>query len=129
VCPQTFGEEHPDIEVLLDRLLSGNLSEAEIAERFRVAHEAVEAHYEREDPLFERLLPRFTDVCSKMLRQHADALEIAVQAEISLQIGQMADALALIRRFHAIAQHNIIEEERDVFPLLARHGGGPPPVE
>ena len=28
--------------------------------------------------------------------------------------------LALARRFHAIAQHNIIEEERDVFPLADR---------
>jgi len=53
-----------------------------------------------------------------MLEQHAEVLEIGLQVEDSFGIGQTSDAMALIRRFLALAQHNIIEEERDVFPLL-----------
>jgi hypothetical protein len=130
VRAQTFGEDHRVIEICLDELLSAIRSGSlEAVDRFRDAHKAVTRHYRREDPFFEQLRPGFPDLCSKMLAQHAEVLEVAVQAETSLEMGQMADALTLMRRFHSIAQHNIIEEERDVFPLLAKRGGGPPLVK
>jgi hypothetical protein len=42
---------------------------------------------------------------------------MAAGLEEAVAAGQAGDTLLLARRFHAIAQHNIIEEERDVFPL------------
>jgi hypothetical protein len=118
VRTRTFQTEHRDLEVQLDELLLVFGSSSEIVARFRAAHAAAAAHYSREDEYFRSLLAKLPIPVHKMLGQHAEVLEIGGQAENSLEIGQMADAVALIRRFHAIAQHNIIEEERDVFPLL-----------
>ena len=59
-----------------------------------------------------------TSLAAKLRAQHAEALEIAARLPESLSAGQTADAIYLARRFLAIVQHNIIEEERDVFPLF-----------
>jgi hypothetical protein len=45
---------------------------------------------------------------------------MAAGLEEAVATGHAGDSLRLARRFHAIAQHNIIEEERDVFPLAER---------
>ena len=45
-------------------------------------------------------------------------LEIASRLEESLAAGKEGDAGYLGRRLVAMAQHNMIEEERDVFPLV-----------
>ena len=57
---------------------------------------------------------------AKIAAQHAEASEIAARWEESAAAGHAADTRSLARRFCAIAQHNIIEEERDVFPLADR---------
>jgi hypothetical protein len=118
VCARTFQQEHTEIELLLDELLSAVRSGADSVELFQAAQRAVADHYAREDEFLNALLPQFPHPAAKLLAQHAEALEIAAQAEHSLATGHRSDALSLIRRFHAIAQHNIIEEERDLFPLL-----------
>ena len=118
MCTRTFREEHRDIEVRLDDLGAALGSRADWVEQFRAAYAAATSHYEREDVFFRSLLRQLPGPLNKMLAQHAEAIEIALHIEDLVGIGHMSDAVALTRRFHAIAQHNIIEEERDVFPLL-----------
>jgi hypothetical protein len=103
----------------LDDLVEALGSRAEWVEQFRAAYVAATNHYEREDEFFRSLLRQLPGPIDKMLAQHAEAIEIALHIEDLLTIGHVSDAMALTRRFRAIAQHNIIEEERDVFPLLA----------
>jgi len=52
--------------------------------------------------------------------QHEEASEISARLEESLAAGEATDVAYLARRFLAIARHNMIEEERDVFPLAER---------
>jgi len=83
------------------------------------AAEKAAAHYGREEALLARLARHDPALAAKMAAQHAEALEIAGRAvECADQPG--GDLPYLARRFHAIAQHNIIEEERDVFPAAER---------
>jgi hypothetical protein len=110
----------------LDQLLAALRSPAEVLGPFRAAYSAAAVHYAGEDEFFRGLLPELHGPAAKMLAQHAEALEIAAQVENSLATGQTSDAVSLMRRFHAVAQHNIIEEERDVFPLCGSRSGKPP---
>ena len=57
-------------------------------------------------------------LAAKVRGQHNEALEIAAHLEACLAASEAADVPYLGRRFLAIVQHNIIEEERDVFPLV-----------
>jgi hypothetical protein len=118
VRTRTFRQQHRDIEIRLDELAVALNTAADPIDVFRAAKDALTSHYAQEDEYFRTLVPELPVSSYKMLGQHGEVLEIAVQAEHSLEIGQMSDAMALMRRFHALAQHNIIEEERDVFPLL-----------
>ena len=77
-------------------------------------------HYAHEASLFHQLRPHSPSLTRKMQRQHEEVLELASADDDAASRGQMEDALRLVRRFHALAQHNIIEEERDVFPVAAR---------
>jgi hypothetical protein len=116
--------DHARLELRLDELLAAIRPGAEdLAAIFRAAAEAAGAHYRKEEEFLDRLARAAPSVAGKMKAQHAEAREIAAGFEEALAAGHAADALALARRFHAIAQHNIIEEERDVFPLAERLGG------
>ena len=53
-----------------------------------------------------------------MTRQHDEVLELARAVEEALAAGHQHDAAATVKRFIALASHNLIEEERDWFPLL-----------
>ena len=103
--------EHREIETALERISAENLD----IEAFRHAHSLCERHYRREEVFLARLPAQ---LAAKLRAQHAEALEIADRLAESLGAGQTADAIYLVRRFLAIVQHNIIEEERDVFPLF-----------
>ena len=73
--------------------------------------------------MFERWRADFPDLVTKMEAQHAEARETAEHAESVLGSGAApAQLVRAIRQFHAIAQHNIIEEERDLFRLAAPRG-------
>jgi hypothetical protein len=84
----TFRKEHREIEVRLDKLLIA-LDPASIpVDEFHSAHAAVAAHYFNEDTYFRGFLPEFRGAVCKMLGQHEEALEIAQQAEDSLELGK-----------------------------------------
>jgi len=113
-------EDHRAIEAALDRLASAVASGHLDSEAFRNSRDLLTRHYERESGFLAALAERDPALAAKLSAQHDEALEIAAQIEASLAAGQPADALYLARRLLAIAQHNIIEEERDVFPLFAK---------
>jgi hypothetical protein len=81
---------------------------------------AINARHYRHEESFLRILQKHDPgLASKLRGQHDEALEIAARLDESLESGDAADVVYLARRYLAIAQHNIIEEERDVFPLAA----------
>jgi cell division septum initiation protein DivIVA len=113
-------EEHRALEEHLDALLAAIRSGDGLVESFRRAEAPAAAHYRQEESFLERFSRYEPVLAAKMAAQHAEAMEIAARLEEAIAAGQSSDVLSLARRFHAIAQHNIIEEERDVFPLAAR---------
>jgi hypothetical protein len=112
--------QHREMEAYLDRLHTDWL-EADFAGAARLAA----AHYLSEEPgLFAALRDAYPHMVEKMIAQHRESREIAE----ALESCHPQDRLYLYRRFWAITQHNIIEEERDFFPLAAAtlSVGGPP---
>ena len=105
--------EHRQIEQGLDRLETGFTPEI-----FRAVRDAALQHYRRESGLFAAAGPPFAAFVAKLEAQHAEVAEIARELDRSLAAGDARDVSRLCRRFRALAQHNIIEEERDLFPLL-----------
>ena len=111
--------EHREIEESLDRFAEPLVSGALDLDAFRRVHALCISHYRNEEPFLHRLAASHPALAAKLKAQHDEALEIASRLEESTAAGQAADALYLARRFAAIVQHNIIEEERDVFPLYS----------
>lgn len=112
-------EEHADLERLLDELAEAFAGGRELPERMARAAGSVEAHYRIEQDFLERFAVCEPLLAGQMLAQHEEAREIAARfAEMAPE--RAGDRLSLARRFHAVAQHNIIQEERDVFPLAER---------
>ena len=98
--------EHRAIEAWLDRLAADGSRES-----FAAAWRLLAAHYAREERELFALHPgAFT---AKLIAQHDEVRELAGHLETAGE-----DWPQLARRFLAIAQHNIIEEERDFFPLF-----------
>ncbi len=114
----SFTERHKHLELLLDRLLLRVTVDAGAA--FQEALPAILAHYREEEPFLAVLAGKSVPLASKIAGQHAEAREIATRLEEAIAEGRDADVRMLTRRFHAIAQHNIIEEERDLFPIADR---------
>lgn len=116
----TLLQEHAEIEVALDALAgtirSGNVD----PETLRDLMALNARHYSHEEQFLTALQARDPRLAGKLRAQHDEAAEIAARLNESLAAGHTADTLYLTRRFVAIAQHNIIEEDRDVFPLAGR---------
>ena len=110
-------EDHRAVEAALDRLAAAVSSGQFDLEAFQHSRTLLARHYQRETGFLAALGRRDPALAAKLSGQHDEALELAAQIEASLAAAQSADALYLARRLLAIAQHNIIEEERDVFPL------------
>ncbi|MBZ5624232.1 MAG: hypothetical protein LAQ69_36865 [Acidobacteriia bacterium] len=108
------------MEELLDALLAAIDSGSGIEESLARAAAVAQSHYQRERPFLDRLALFEGALAGKLAAQHEEAVEIAARFDEALAAGQSRDVIALARRFHAIAQHNIIEEERDAFPLADR---------
>lgn len=70
----------------------------------------LEEHFALEAELWNRLAAYQPQLAAKMLAQHAEVLELS----------RHGGDVPLVRRFQALAQHNIIEEERDVYPVVLR---------
>jgi hypothetical protein len=113
---------HRTLEQALDSLLAAAEGSGSLAEPFARAHRLLLEHYASEAPFLAELAAHLPALSGKMAAQHADALEIAAELEGSLAAGHERDSLHLARRLCALASHNIIEEERDVFPLARRLG-------
>lgn len=101
---------HRRVEALLDSLESA-IATRQFAAAFRRAFEALAAHYAMEDAHL-RIVGG-----SKLLRQHEEVLEFGAAVDDALARAHTSDALAMVKRFIALASHNLIEEERDWFPL------------
>ena len=113
---QSFVTEHREIEAALDVLADCVTSEAIDVDAVRRVHRLCMAHYEREEAFLIRLSERDGTLAAKLRGQHDETLEIAARLEEAAMAGETRDAMYLARRLLAITQHNIIEEERDVFP-------------
>ena len=110
---QSLVEDHREIEGVLDGLAASTMD----VDTFRRAHALCIRHYRREETFLIWLAARDAALAAKLRGQHDEALELADRLEETVIAGGTADTIYLLRRFLAIAQHNIIEEERDVFPL------------
>ena len=113
-------EEHRLIEESLDALQSAIAGGGDVPGLLRSCADLARAHYEREAQFLDCLVSYEPAVTHKLRGQHEEAIEMAALFDEAIAAGQGRDAALLARKFHAIAQHNIIEEERDVFPLTER---------
>lgn len=104
-----------EVEAALDALDAGF-----DAALFQRAHEALKRHYASDEPFLAIVQRHEPHLAGKLRAQHDEALEIAQRIEESLAAGDSRDIDYLLRRFLAIARHNLIEEERDVLPLARR---------
>lgn len=82
--------------------------------------ELLAQHYNAEDAFLEELRRHHPKLAAKIKGQHEEVFEISGHLNDAAVGGQTETEWRLVRRFHALAQHNIIEEERDVFPLASR---------
>jgi len=114
--------EHRRIEADLDRLTESLARGAVDLDALRRARELCIRHFEREEAFLARLAVGDAALASKLRGQHDEAIELASRAEEAAS-GQARDLVYLVRRFVAIAQHNLIEEERDVFPFAPEWEG------
>ncbi len=87
------------------------------SDAFRTLARLLEEHYEREEPFLQWLDTPAAALAAKLRAQHAEAMEIAARLQECFGTAETRDIVYLARRLLAIAQHNIIEEERDVFPM------------
>ncbi|SPE27271.1 hypothetical protein SBA3_1340019 [Candidatus Sulfopaludibacter sp. SbA3] len=110
-----YRAEHRELERALDNLLHEVSGAAPPFATFCEARALAGAHYAREAPLLETC---GIHLAVKIAAQHEEALELAQRAAECWSEGHTRDAVNLMRRFQALAQHNIIEEERDLFPLV-----------
>lgn len=112
--------EHRAIEAGLDRL-SEEVRSGEIdTGGMRGLAELIARHYVSEEPFLAELGTCDPKLAAKLRAQHEEVDEFGERLLESLEVGDAAEAAYLLRRFLAIAQHNLIEEERDVFPLVER---------
>lgn len=115
----SLAADHRAIEAELERL-GEKLAAGEFDDGiFRRVREMLLLHYRREEFFLARLSEDYPDLASKLRGQHAEALEIAERLAESFAAGHTGDVMYLGRRFLAITQHNMIEEERDAFPLYS----------
>ncbi len=113
-----LAKTHRTLEIALDQLTLEKTPASIVGLQQTVA--VLKSHYAEEDRLFEKLAAGAIPLAGKMLRQHAEGCEIGAALEEAVAAGNERDADMLLRRFRAIVQHNIIEEERDLFPLIER---------
>ena len=116
---QSLVDDHREIEAALDSLAESVVAATIDVDAFRRAYKLCVRHYEREEGFLIWLAAGDVALAAKLRGQHEEALELAERLEEAVLCGDMSDGMYLVRRFLAIAQHNMIEEERDVFPLAS----------
>ena len=114
-----LANEHRPIEAALDRFAETVATGQIDVDLLRRVGDAIAKHYANEEEFLIVLHAHDPAVAAKLRAQHDEVLEIAVQLEKSLLAGNGGDAAYLGRRLVAMAQHNMVEEERDVFPFAS----------
>jgi hypothetical protein len=112
-------DDHREIEAALDCLAESVAAATIDVGAFRRVYELCVRHFEREEAFLTWLGARDGALAAKLRGQHDETLELAARLEEAVLADDNADSIYLLRRFLAIAQHNMIEEERDVFPLVS----------
>jgi hypothetical protein len=116
-------QEHRAIEVGLDLLAEAIRSGRIEADATRELADLIARHYLTEERFLTALGAHDPKLAAKLRAQHDHTSEIGARLLESLEVGDATEAVYLSRRFIAIAQHNIIEEERDVFRFVAPASG------
>jgi hemerythrin-like domain-containing protein len=112
--------EHRTLEAALDLLAEAFRGDGDVLAAVRAAYGIAAHHYKEESQFLDWFAETYPALAGKIAQQHAEVGELAERIEESARAGLTRDVFSLARRFLALAQHNIIEEERDVFPLAAR---------
>ena len=100
--------------------LQPKLEDCEAIERLSNTLRRAEAHYDFEDHWFFAWESYAPELIRKMLDQHHQCRELMRLIAEELETEDRRELDQFIRRFQAISQHNLIEEERDLFPILER---------
>jgi iron-sulfur cluster repair protein YtfE (RIC family) len=111
--------EHRVIERHLDGLTEA--SPAELRDAYRRLRDHWAPHFEREEAeVFPQLARRAAATVLKMEEQHAWVrdLDATLSRLLEEEIPDPRDLDRILRQFAAILQHNMLEEERDLFGLL-----------
>ncbi|HZT29558.1 MAG TPA: hemerythrin domain-containing protein [Bryobacteraceae bacterium] len=124
-------EEHRTLESWLDQI--ARIQRDWLADPLPVLRVTVEeawvlirAHYAIEEAVFfSALRAHFGELVEKMEDQHERVRELAGHLEALLRVPEPSvrefqDLRRLTREFQSVAQHNILEEERDLFRLADR---------
>ena len=119
---QSLASDHREIERALEGAAESVATGMIDLNAFRCAQQLCARHYEREEAFLVWLGQRDAALAGKLRGQHDEAMDCAAHLFDASAADQTRDSLYLARRFLAIARHNIIEEERDVFPLAATAG-------
>jgi len=125
---EALTSEHREIEAALEGLAETIAAGTVNVDALQPLETLCVRHYQSEDDFLVWLAARDAPCAAKLRGQHDEAIELAARLHEAMNAGQERDALYLARRMLAIVQHNIIEEERDVFPhcsLTSRPAGSP----
>jgi len=114
-----LANEHRPIEAALDRLGQTVAAGQIDTDLLRSVGDAIAKHYANEEEFLISLFAQDPALAAKLRAQHDEVLEIASRLQESVAGGKEGDIGYLGRRLVAMAQHNMIEEERDVFPLVS----------
>jgi hypothetical protein len=120
--------QHREIEVALESLAGAIALRTVNADALKRLEALCIRHYEAEEHFLVWLAARDAACAAKLRSQHDEAIELTTRLYEALLAAHQGDALYLARRLVAIVQHNIIEEERDVFPhcsITSRLAGTP----
>jgi hypothetical protein len=112
-----LANEHRPIEAALDRFGETVAAGRIDTDLLLSLGDALAKHYANEEKFLIGLFAQDPALATKLRAQHDEVLEIAWRLQESLLAGNAGDAGYLGRRLVAMAQHNMIEEERDVFPV------------
>jgi hypothetical protein len=125
---ESLTREHREIEAALEYLTEAIGSLTVNVDAVKRLEALCLRHFKNEEAFLIWLAARDAPCAAKLRGQHDEAIELAARLHEAQLAGQARDAMYLARRLLAIVQHNIIEEERDVFPhcsLTSRPAGIP----
>lgn len=112
--------QHRALKKHLDELIAAVDANGDYLDVLTRTENLLAEHYAAEKPLLEKLKKNAPRIAAKVTTEHNEVTEVGRHLDDALDRSQFEDALRLVRRFHAMAIHNIIEEERVMFQAAAR---------